>query len=448
MGRVLTKSKLDEIYSCVCPNCQGIKINALGGTDLNLDAEIEKFVKQYYNGHKTTKTALQIASQIAATIAGTVSEGYGDKVFDVAWNSPDRKQIEHLQQNVYQFSFAKCHEQLKATTQAMYADGEIVPLNEFKKLAERINNDYTNRYLPVEYNTATASAQMASRWVQFQEEKESLPNLTYRTVGDKNVRLSHQALDGVTRAIDDFIWDTIFTPNGWGCRCDIEQSLDDQVTPLSKIAMPKDIPKMFQTNLAKSGLIFPADHPYFDNLPDQVIKAADNNNPFLYSKVHSGKMGGYVYQNALSPTGKDFKNTLDISKILANAGDQVIMLPEVNPNTEWKEALRGIVLPDGVKDGKNADAIINGNTVVQMKTSTTNTMTSIKQLIKTGAKQSDVVCVQLTEKMPLNDVKRALKGQVKQSENISEVWMIDAKDKITKYSRTEIENFFKSKKQK
>jgi len=322
----------------MCPNCGGFKVNAKGDTDFSLDAEIEKLIDQFYNGYSTRLTALQMANKVSATIAGAVMEGYGKGVFDVDWDSPDRKQIEHLQRNVYQFSFAKTHEQLKATTSAMYSGDRIVPFNEFREIAQRINNDYTNRYLPVEYNTGIASAQMGSRWIQFQEEKETHPFLTYRTVGDDNVRDSHRIYDGLTRAIDDFIWDTVFTPNGWGCRCDVEQSEGDEVTPNWKMKFPPDnIPPMFRTNLAKTGLIFPSDHPYFDNLPDQVIKAADNNNPFLYEKVHSGKKGGYVYDSALHPKSREWENELKIAKVLANSGDKVVFLPEINPNSEWKE---------------------------------------------------------------------------------------------------------------
>lgn len=439
---------MDEVYSCVCPRCSGFKVNAKGDLNFNLDDEIEKLIHELYNGHSTKLTAKQIANKVAATLAGAVSQGYGKGVFDVDWDSPDRKQIENLQRNTYHFSFAKCNEQLKAANAALHSNGKIVSPSEFRDIVKRIDSDYSGRYIRVEYNTAIASGQMGSRWVFFQEEKETFPNLTYRTVGDKNVRDSHAALDGVTRAIDDFIWDTIFTPNGWGCRCDIEQSEGEKITPVSKIIIPDDIPPMFKTNLAKNGLVFPADHPYFENLPDAVIKAADNNNPFLYEKTHSGKKGGYVYESALHPKGADWEHEFTISKVLANSGEKVVLLPEINPNTEWKEALRNLVLPDGVKEGKNADAILNGDKVVEFKTSNANTVTSLKELIRTGAKQSDVICIKLTDKMPLKDVKRALKGQVKQSKNVEEIWMIDAKDKLIKYSKEDISDFFKSKKQK
>lgn len=365
----------------------------------------------------------------------------------MAWNSPDWEQIRHLQENVYQFSFAKCNEQLKAITAALYdSAGNIVPFTEFREIANRINGDYTGRYLPIEYNTAIASAQMASRWVQFNEEKDIFPNLTYRTVGDKNVRPSHKLLDGLTRPIDDDVWDTIYTPNGWGCRCDIEQSTDNKITSDSKIILPTDTPDMFKTNLAKTGLVFPKDHPYFEHLSDAVKNAAHDNNPFLYEKVANGKRGGYVYDNPLHNKGDGYEKEMHIAKVLANKGDKVVFLPEINPQTEWKEALRELVLPANVKGKSNPDAFINGTHIVEFKTSSTNTTKSVRELIKQGAKQANIICVKLTNKTPTG-LKRAIKGQVSQSKSIDEVWIIDEKDKVVKYTRDEILNFFKSKKQ-
>lgn len=416
--------------------------------NFNIDAEIRKFAKLYYYGHNTKLTAQNFANKVATSFSTAVAEGYGKKMFDVAWESPDWEQIKHLQNNVYQFSFAKCHEQLKASTQLLVDDqGRIVPFKEWNELTQRVNNDYTNRYAPVEYNTAIGSAQMSSRWIQFNTEKDIFKNLVYRTVGDDNVRPSHVLLNGTVRAVDDAFWDTHFTPNGWGCRCDIEQT-DEKETPIGKIIYPTDIPPMFQTNLAKSGLIFPDDHPYFDRLPQAVIQAANNANPFAYNKIETGKKGGYVYDNALHNQGKEWQSEIDIAKALAGTGDKVIFLPEINPQTEWKEALRNLILPDAVKNGKNPDAFVNGKMVVEFKTSLVNTVTSLKELIRTGAKQADVICIKLTDKMPLNDIKRALKGQVNQSKNVDEIWIVDKANKVTKYERSEIENFFKSKKQK
>lgn len=443
---MLTKNKLDEIYACVCPKCLGLKVNAQGVPDFNIDAEIEKLAAQIYGQRSTKKSARNLATKVATALSTAVSDGYGSKLFDVAWDSPDAEQIRHLQQNVYQFSFAKCYEQLKATTAALHDNERIVSFQEFREMANRINGEYSGRYLPIEYNTAIASAQMSSRWVQYQAEKDIFPNLTYRTVGDARVRQSHAALDGLTKPISDPIWATIYPPNGWGCRCDAEQSVDEEITKDKDIAIPADIPAMFKTNLANTGLIFPEDHPYFENLPDQVIEVADGLNPFMYEKLSGGKKGGYVWDSVLHNKGNDYDSEIGIAKVLANKGDKVVFLPEINPQSDWAKALRELVLPHGTKENVNPDAIINGTDIVEFKTSSTNTLSSIKELLRKGKDQSDIICIKLTGAAP-KDLKRLLKGQVNATKSIKGVWMVDQNDKLTKYTREDILDFFKSKKQ-
>ena len=43
----------------------------------------------------------------------------------------------------------------------------------------------------------------------------------YVTMGDDRVRESHARLEGLVRAKDDPIWDSIWPPNGWNCRCQV-----------------------------------------------------------------------------------------------------------------------------------------------------------------------------------------------------------------------------------
>ncbi len=49
---------------------------------------------------------------------------------------------------------------------------------------------------------------------------------TWRTVGDKRVRPSHRALEGVTISIDAVFWNGLSYPSGPNCRCSLEFSGD------------------------------------------------------------------------------------------------------------------------------------------------------------------------------------------------------------------------------
>lgn len=118
---------------------------------------------------------------------------------------------------------------------------------------------------------------MASHWVRFKQMGD--PMLRYVTVGDERVRASHAAMNGLQRPMSDPIWDKIYPPNGWNCRCTVVTTTG-AATPDKQIRMPWDVPPLFQTNLAKTGMLWPKDHPYFKAVPGptakRMVEQADN----------------------------------------------------------------------------------------------------------------------------------------------------------------------------
>ncbi|MFZ4772357.1 MAG: phage minor head protein, partial [Ferruginibacter sp.] len=189
----------------------------------------------------------------------------------IATDTPDFEMLQNLERNVYQFSTAKNYQQLKELTLLLKNKaGDILEFNDFKKEVIRTHRIYNNDWLRTEYDTAVNSSQMAGKWVEFQKNKDSLPFLIYQTAGDKRVRASHKSLDGVQRAINDEFWNSYYPPNGYNCRCTVNQSGQGKETDISKLKYP-DVDAMFRTNLAKTGVVFPSDHPYFEGVPVDVL---------------------------------------------------------------------------------------------------------------------------------------------------------------------------------
>lgn len=409
--------------------------------DFDLKGELDRIVKEVYEGKiQDGDVDGRIAHKVATTVSQAISEGYSQKYYQVEWGSPDWEMIRNLQQNVYQFSFAKSYQQMKATTNALFDNtGKVVPFNEFKSVAGRINNEFNDKYLRVEYDHTIGAAQMASRWVQFNAEKDIFPNIKYVTVGDERVRDSHRVLDGTVWSLSDPNLDLVYPPKGWGCRCDAQQT-DALVTKPESIIYPHDTPKMFQTNLAKNGLIFPEGHPYFTHLPNEVIKAADNQNPYLYEKIHAGKEGGYVYDNPVHNHGEGWDEQLKTAKILADSGERVILFPQVNNDSSWQKELRKLVLPEEVKEGKNPDARVDGK-IMDLKFTDANTKNAIDSLLRNAKDHADTVCIRLTAEMNDADLKSAIKGRVLRTD-LQEVWIIkEGSNKPVKYTRSDIEGF-------
>lgn len=76
------------------------------------------------------------------------------------------------------------------------------------------------------FRVMTSQAMAAGRWRQIQRLKARRPWLRYITAGDHRVRDAHKAWHGVILHADDFWWNTHFPPNGFNCRCHVQQLSD------------------------------------------------------------------------------------------------------------------------------------------------------------------------------------------------------------------------------
>lgn len=80
-----------------------------------------------------------------------------------------------------------------------------------------------NRRLKTIYHTNKATAYSAGRWERIQKTKDFLPYLQYLPSASVNKRDGHKAYYGIVRPVDDPIWQSIFPPNGFGCKCAVKQ---------------------------------------------------------------------------------------------------------------------------------------------------------------------------------------------------------------------------------
>ncbi len=82
-------------------------------------------------------------------------------------------------------------------------------------------------HLRTVYLTNVHGAANGARWEELQRDtarmKDFFPFLQYVTAGDDAVREEHAALDGLVLRRDDPAWATIYPPNGFNCRCMVEE---------------------------------------------------------------------------------------------------------------------------------------------------------------------------------------------------------------------------------
>lgn len=202
-------------------------------------------------------------------------QGFGGDLFSFKYESPDYKMLTDLRNNVYQFSAAKQYSHLKALTEALIDDGnKLRSFSQFQKAAFAINEQFAKDWLKTEYNSAIAGGQMASKWVDIMS-NPATKYLQFDAVMDGRTTELCSSLHGVIKPVNDPFWNTYYPPNHFNCRSTVKQLMNGRVTPDNEIVHPEKMPEAFKTNMAKTGVIFPKDSPYYAGMPNEVLKDAD-----------------------------------------------------------------------------------------------------------------------------------------------------------------------------
>lgn len=76
-------------------------------------------------------------------------------------------------------------------------------------------------HLSTIYRTNLFSSYSRANYEAYTQIQESFPYLMYDAVGDGRTRAAHLALDNKIFKADDEIWDKIYPPNGYNCRCQV-----------------------------------------------------------------------------------------------------------------------------------------------------------------------------------------------------------------------------------
>lgn len=91
---------------------------------------------------------------------------------------------------------------------------------------ERLVQLGSPRRLRTIFDVNMRTSYAAGRWERIQRVKARRPWLRYSAVLDSRTRPQHRAWHGTVLAVDDPWWETHSPPNGWSCRCNVQQLSD------------------------------------------------------------------------------------------------------------------------------------------------------------------------------------------------------------------------------
>ncbi len=263
----------------------------------------------------------------------------------------------NLSENIYIFSGAKTYQELKELGGLLLdTGGNIKPFSKFWQDVQSIYPEYNQSYLEAEYIFATQSAQMASKWNEYETDGDRY-NLQYRTANDDRVRESHWLLHNTTLPPSDPFWNDYFPPNGWRCRCTTMQVRkskypESDSTRAARLGVNATEGKnnIFRFNPGKQQVIFPEHHPYLKKLSGVERETLENKASEVY----------------------DIKTADDVVKIIN----------EVSRDKEWFE--RGFSkLEVMMKEGKGLNGATDMNGKIWLNKERLNrTIESINKLSK------------------------------------------------------------------
>lgn len=418
-----------KLYEHTCPNCAGKHPVAEASLPPEFMKQLSPETAKLIQAAFDKKEYSGILSIIGQLLTNQVHDNYATIKPD--WKTPDVDMLHRLTSDVWSFSAAKNWQQMRDLTLALKDEnGNLREFSAFKEAAQSICSKYNENWLQTEYNMSVASSQNAARWVQFKADEQTIPFLKYQTVGDAHVRVTHAALDGITRKVSDSFWNTHYPPNGWNCRCEVIQSPGTKTGTSTIPNVP--IPEIFRTNLAQTGLIFPKNHPYYIDIPRAEIRKSiaylPPKNTFVTYQI------GKKAQIDIHPLhgDKELSGNVDACRVLKqlDAKAKIKLMPILNEHD--KAAKKAFYGEKYLKTNPTTCPDLSYNGIIAEIETAENTASSIKNRVRDGKNQADFVLIHVPEAMKLEDAFRHANGQMKHYKDKRDltVWLFNSKGKI------------------
>ncbi len=191
----------------------------------------EKINEKIFKKENCSEEILKKAIVAGRWLRTGLFKGWGKRRLSIDYNATDNNALAYMEYNLFHFSYARELAGLEKLNQLIIDKDklEIRTFSDFVKKAEPFTTQLNRTWLETEYQFAIAVGQNASSYNKCLSEKDTVTRyMKYQTVGDSAVRDSHAILDGKVFLIDDPEARRLWPPNGWKCRCEFVQYLNDK----------------------------------------------------------------------------------------------------------------------------------------------------------------------------------------------------------------------------
>ena len=184
---------------------------------------------------------------------------------------------------------------------------------------ERIAQLGSPRRLETIFDTNLRTSYSAGRWEQIQSVKKTRPWLRYGAILDGRERPQHRDMNGTILPVDDPFWDEWYPPNGWKCRCRVQQLSD------------RDL-KRRGLEVTKNAPIQPK-KPYYNKKTGETEWVQQGIDPGFNYNVGHGRMRGLTPPSQKHPLPVPYSGSASkIDMPVPSSKSSAIILPDGKPD--------------------------------------------------------------------------------------------------------------------
>ncbi len=438
-------------YSSPCPCCNGFR-NEAADTSIRIGTDvIENALRNIYakkiNPGKEIEPGLfreTLALFNEAAVTGVSRQGYAISHGDHF--------IKAIKTNNEVFAAFRTHTfQRLLADRLVSKDGGLKPFSEWKKDTESIVSHFNERWLRTEYDTAVIRAHQAADWMQFETEKDVLPNLTWMPTTSLNPDKVHKRFweAKLTLPVDDPFWNIHRPGNRWNCKCSLEATDEEAGTYPEELYNAPTAQPGLKNNPGKDKELFSDDHPYF---PDDCNVCPLNggkkrfiienrkkdcyNCPYAARLVESGKDTGFKVQKEYKNGGRllihkdadfdkpDYKAIYTMCNHFAKMGKTARITPRVHFKSPDYERIYGAL--KGTKYyGKCPDFSLDGTFYEYEGFTKPWKKEKVRRMLSHGLMQSPYVIIGNTKGCSDRFIRKSIIAKVNINSPIKEVWIYE-----------------------